>query len=340
MPENSDPKAAPPPSRWENSRVSRLNSDPRAMLICDGLLGMCSPEPGKCEIGFLSLYDSTDPKLNEHKPEIMVIAVENGKPETLFRLQWQRKAPPFSRLRLRLENGRDNVRFFLTDGLEDPAKDFREMVDLEHALNDGKPVSFRPGAFSPLLEVTHGDFHTLLLTPQTYTAHQIGGPDKKPLGHLAYMTAANLHFASENGSVVLEMKGSILEGWVKLGKWSVNNRKIFVVVSNNCQDKNGKKCEDEAFKKTKKADRTTDFHLYFDAVLNPAKRYEIICDQDPDFPKFEGVLSPDVWVALVEAGLIRAVQGAKPFEFETESTNPTPCGSSGFGGSGSLEGGG
>src|SRR5262245_13472352 len=119
MSENSDsnPASPPRPATWEMSRTSRLDPNPEAMLICDGLLGMCSPGPGKCEIGFLSLPDSTDPELINHKPEIAVISVENNLPETLFRLKWQRKAPPFNRIRLRLVNGSSNVRFILEDGM-------------------------------------------------------------------------------------------------------------------------------------------------------------------------------------------------------------------------------
>jgi len=295
------------------------------MLICDGLFGICSPGLGKCEIGFLSLPDSTDPELNKHKPEIVVISVEKNRPETLFHLQWQRKAPPFNRIRLRLVNGSGPASFFLEDGMGS-GRDFREMIDLEHELNNGNPAQIRLGAFSPILEVAHGVFHTLLLTPQTYTAHEINGSDKKSLGHLAYITAANLHCNPENGSVVLELRDELSQSWVKLGEWSVKGRKIFVVANNNCLDANGRKCEDASFKAGKSADPKTDFHLYFDAILGSPKRYDIICDQSPTLPQF-GALLPEIQSALAEAGLIRGV---------IKSTNPTPCGGSGFGASGSL----
>src|SRR5688572_5621477 len=208
MAEDSDPKPLSPPypSTWEISPAPILDPNHRAMLICDGLMGMISPKPGKCEIGFLSLPDSNDPELKRHKPEIAVISVENNLPETLFHLQWERKAPPFNRLRLRLVNGYGSACFFLEDGMGS-GQDFREMIDLEHKLNNGYPVHFRRGAFSPILEVTHGDFHTLLLTPETYTAHEDieGGGAEILLGHLAFMTAADLHCNSENGAVVLEI---------------------------------------------------------------------------------------------------------------------------------------
>jgi hypothetical protein len=306
-------------------------------------MGMISPKPGKCEIGFLSLTDSNDPELKRHKPEIAVISVENNLPETLFHLQWERKAPPFNRLRLRLVNGYGSACFFLEDGMGS-GQDFREMIDLEHKLNNGYPVHFRRGAFSPILEVTHGDFHTLLLTPETYTAHHEdieGGGAEILLGHLAFMTAADLHCNSENGAVVLEMRDEFSQSWVKLGEWLVRGRKIFVVANNNCRDEDGKKCYDPYLKAGKEADPETDFHLYYEAILGPQKKYKITCNQSPSFPDIKA-LPREIQLALVEAGLVRVRNDRstwdKFLDYDTESTNPTPCGNSGFGASVSLGG--
>jgi hypothetical protein len=337
MSEYSDDNPASPPrtASWENSSTQNLAPNPQAILICDGLLGMCSPQLGKCEIGFLSLPESSYPELNNHKPEIAVISVENNSPETLFRLQWARKAPPFNMLRLRLVNGFGAARFFLEDGAGS-GKDFREMIDLEHKLNDGNPVQFIRWAFSPMLEVLHGDFHTLLRTPETYIAQEIEGSDKKSLGQLAYMTAANLYCHPQNGSVVLEMRDEQSQRWVELGAWSVKGRKIFVVANNNCKDENGKKCYDPDYKVSKGTGTKTDFFLYYDAILDPPKIYDIICDHSPTLPAL-GDLSYEIRLALAEAGLIRVLNDRSTWnEFlniDEGSTNPTPCGSSGFGAS-------
>jgi hypothetical protein len=324
------------PSTWEQSpATARESHPPQAMLICDGLLGMCSPEKGKCEIGFLSLPKCNDQALTDHKPEITIIAVAKDKAEVLFRLRWRRKAPPFSRLKVGLKEVPSNARFLLTGGEED----FRKMIDLEYKLNNGKPVPIRRGAFSPLLEVTHGDFHTLLLTPQDYSAKPVEDGGKEiHLERIAFMTAADLHCDQEKGAVVLEIIG---EGWVMSGEWSVKDRKIFVIVHNNCQDAGGMKCEDEnSNEKPNEKTYRTDFYLYYEVIpedipenIPEPPKYNVVCYKKPTHPN-PYKLPNDIRLALIKAGLIKLKDD------KTVSTNPTPCGIAGFGVSSSLEGGG
>jgi hypothetical protein len=144
------------------------------------------------------------------------------------------------KIRLRLVNGSSAASFLLENGMGS-GRDFREMPDLECDLNDGKPVNIQPGAFSPLLEVMNGDFHTLLLTQETYTAYNINDAnDKKALSHLAYLTAADLHCGRETGAVALDLWDDASQRWEELPPWPVKDRKIFVIVSNSCWDENEK----------------------------------------------------------------------------------------------------
>jgi hypothetical protein len=330
-----DPKEnTAPPSRqaaergpkWKLSAIGDLGSNlPQAMLICDGLLGMCFTGT-KCEIGFLAVRADGDPLLEKHQPEITVVAVYSGnRAEVLFQRKWPRETPTFQTAKLSVTNPSGGIyvpRFFLKDVPD--MQDFSKVVDLEHDLNGGRKLNIVRGAFKPRIQVKQGDFHSLLLSPQEYEAvpWEHSGP-VIPLGHIAYMTAANLHCDPTDGAVVLN-----IDDGMDIHSWLVKNRRIFVIIHNNCQE-DGIKCYEPS------PDETTDFHLYYLAMSSPNK-YKIVC-KDPSDPSKPGkptlpnfkLLHEDVERALFAAGLI----GPEP-----RTTNPTPCGIGGFGEGNSLEG--
>jgi hypothetical protein len=279
----------------------------------------------KCEIGFLKVFVPGDQLLENHQPEITVVAVYSGnRAEILFQRKWPRESPSFNSATLSVTNpkaGYERPRFFLKASPD--AKDFAKGVDLEHDLNNEEKHDIVRDAFLPRIQIEQGDFHSLLETPQEYEAVPDGhaGPVKQ-LGKMAYMTAANLHCDPSRGAVVLN-----IDNGMESHSWSVSGRKIFVIVHNNCQ-KDGKKCIED------KPDETTDFHLFYLAMRNP-KKYKINCKTPPPTnPDFRS-LDPNVLLALCAAGLVPSDYCKRP-EFET--TNPTPCGIGGFGESDSLGG--
>ncbi|MGH9752104.1 MAG: hypothetical protein ACREA2_04915 [Blastocatellia bacterium] len=360
--------------KWKLSATADLGSNlPQAMLICDGLLGMCFTGT-KCEIGFLAVPANGDPLLERHQPEITVVAVYSDKrAEILFQRKWPRETPTFQTATLTVTNPTDGnpfPRFFLKSVPDE--RDFSKGVDLEHDLNGGGKLNIESGAFKPRIQVEQGDFHSLLLTPEEYEAVPDGhsGPVIH-LGRIAYMTAANLHCDPTAGAVVLN-----IDNGMGIHSWSVRDRRIFVIIHNNCQE-HGKKCVEDS------PDGTTDFHLYYRAMSRPNK-YKINCKGGkPTSPNFN-LLHEDVRRALCKAELIPS-EFCKSFDrsllrehknitspflvsinhgeeitrktflgilalsmlpvvdrkvnfLRALTTNPTPCGIGGFGESNSLEG--
>jgi len=327
--ENAAPasqQAAAQHPRWKNSSTMTLGT-PEAMVICDGLLGMCLTQSGACELGFLAVLANGDSTLEKHQPEITVVAVSNNKPaEVLFRRQWPREDPTFNSATLAVINptsGHTAPLFLLKDFPD--TKDFSKGVDLEHRLNNAQVVDVIKDAFRPRIQVRQGDFHSLLLTPQDYEAVPDGhGGPVIQLGKIAYMTAANLHCNPNSGKVELD-----IDNGTEFHSWSVKGRKIFVILHNNCQE-NGRKCIENA------PDEETDVHLFYRAVRNP-KKYKIKCKAAKPTPPDFNMLHIDVRRALCAAGLVPS-EFCQFFDLSLLTTNPTPCGIGGFGEGDSLVG--
>jgi hypothetical protein len=301
------------------------------MLICDGLLGMCFTGT-KCEIGFLAVPADGDPLLVKHEPEITVVAVTSGNPaHVLFQRKWPRETPTFQTATLSVTNpsgGSHVPRFFLKSVPDD--RDFSKGVDLEHDLNGEREQNIMRGAFKPRILVNQGDFHSLLLTPEEYEAVADGDSDSAiQLQQIAYMTAANLHCDPTHGAVVLSILN--IDNVVEIHSWPVKDRRIFVIIHNNCQEE-GKKCDEEY------PDVTTDFHLYYHAMRSPNK-YIVNCKgPKPTLPKFGQLADKDVLRALCAAGLIPSKFCETGDDRWLRTTNPTPCGIGKFGARNSLEG--
>jgi len=305
---NSDqPQTLP---RWKSAYD--LPNNPPVVLFYDGLLGLCYNEDGEAEIGYLCTAAS-------HQPRLKVIAMEGGKATMLLDECWPRHTPPFKEIKLEVKEPRGEFGFFMPcDNKNDDSRDFRWMIDIEE-LHNGSSLDKQDDCFLPRLTLKHGVFYTLLLTNERYTAYPegVGGP--RYLGNIAHWTAAGLDCDPRRGKLAMTL------GDQDPIEWSVEGRRLFVLVQNHCEPDTSGWCQGGD-------PRDSDFDLYYEA-LKPASykvKHKVIADSKPSRPDLGPIKDDkDLIKALELASYIRRKgRGGKDI---IVSTNEAPCGRTGFG---------
>jgi hypothetical protein len=248
-------------------------------LIFAGLLGFCFTSRGTCQVGFRNTAG--------HKPKIVIFENPGCNDHTLY------PGPSAMSLGITGAFGTPSVTShqgnFPPDRLTGDREDIRWLIDLA----DWFPGSVaQPGMFSPILEVFHGMFFTLVRSNSTFNQTLSNGIPVNPMGYVSRYLGVDIELRSKQ-SVTLQIGGA---SPIHLPSGASTSAEV--VFANECVDCN-----------------TSDFHDLIAALGSVPTDYDLGVDIPVNLQNLPG-------------GCFQTAKGP----FSEFNTDPSPCMGAGFGG--------